>query len=151
MISSASTVGEGAIPLIDPADYARMVKEISDDQLRAGLAAHRELILGEIFRRMPEQLRADRAQGVNAVVEWRILDAPGEDPGRWQVEIRDGACTVTRDGDQPRRVAFTLGAVDFIKLVTGNVSGPKLFLLGRLKVDGDLVLGARMPAMFALP
>jgi predicted lipid carrier protein YhbT len=150
MTGDSSPAG-GAVPLIDPADFARMVRDASDEQLRDGLAVNRELILGEIFRRMAEHLRADRAEGLDAVVEWRILDSPGDEGHRWQVAIRDGWCNVAAGGEREPRVIFSLGPVDFIRLVTGHASGPKLFLVGRLKVEGDLVLAARMPVLFAIP
>lgn len=147
----ASIAHDEAAALVDPGEFARMVGDASDGQLRHGFATNRELILGEIFRRMVAHLRSDRAQGVDAVVEWRILAGPEGRAERWQVAIRDGLCTVTRDGEQPPRVTFTLAPVDFVRLVTANASGPKLFLLGRLKVEGDLVLAARMPSLFSIP
>jgi predicted lipid carrier protein YhbT len=48
-------------------------------------------------------------------------------------------------------VSFTVGAVDFIRLVTGNVTGPRLFVFGRLKIEGDLLLSARVPGLFSVP
>ena len=39
-------------------------------------------------------------------------------------------------------------AVHFIRLVTGNASGPKLFLKGDLQLDGDLLLAQRLPRPF---
>ena len=48
-------------------------------------------------------------------------------------------------------MSYAIGGVDFVRLVTGNASGPRLFVFGKLKVRGDLFLAARMPSLFALP
>jgi len=143
--------GEPEIETIDPAWFAQMVAQASDDDLRKGLDTNRKLILGEVFRRMAHHLHADRASGVDAVVEWRIEEGATAEADRWQVAIRYGSCEVVQGGALEPSVTFTIAPVDFIRLVTGNTSGPKLFMFGRLKVDGDLMLAARMPSLFAMP
>ena len=60
-------------------------------------------------------------------------------------------CRVTDEPSWSPRVTLTTDGVDFLKLVTGNVSGPKLFMTGRLKVEGDLMFAAGAAALFRLP
>lgn len=139
------------LPDLDPRAIAGMISDATDAQLEEGFAANRELILGEVFRRMAGHLRPERATGLDAVVEWRILGRAGGGHDRWQVSIGEGLCTVSRDGDAQPRVTFTLGPVDFIRLATGSASGPRLFLVGRLKIEGDLVFAARVPGLFTIP
>ena len=108
-------------PLVDPAQFAAMVRDATDEQLAAGLQANRDLILGGIFDAMPSSFDPSAAAGVSAVAEWRIAV----------------------DADSPpltRRVR-----------TTGQLDGPQLFVTGRLRVLGDLMLAARMPAMFKPP
>jgi putative sterol carrier protein len=138
------------IPAIDPGEFASLVAEASDDQLSQGLATNRELILGEIFRRMPERFDAQRGAGVDAVVEWRIRDPEGGHDS-WHLTIRNGACTVVDGPADSPTVTYETDPLDFIKLITGNASGPKLFLFGKLKIRGDLMLGARMQTLFSIP
>jgi hypothetical protein len=139
------------ISAIDPALFATLVREATDDQLREGLAANRDLILEEIFRRMPESFDPDRGGGVDAVVEWRILDRPGGGYDAWQMVIEDGQCRVQAGPADDPTVTYEIKPIDFIKLITNNASGPKLFLFGKLKITGNLLLAARMPAFFAIP
>ncbi len=139
------------IPAIDPAEFAGLVKDASDDQLREGFDTNRELILGEIFRRMPERFDSGRGAGVDAVVEWRIRDRPEGGHDTWHLIIRGGECRVAQGPADSPTVTYEVGPVDFIKLITGNASGPKLFLFGKLKIRGDLVLGARMQMLFSIP
>jgi putative sterol carrier protein len=136
---------------INPEQFAGMVGGASDEDLATGFAANRELILGEIFRRMEEHFDPTNAKDISAVVEWRILDGPDGGDDRWQLVIRDGACNVTRDGDETPTVTFRVGPVDFIKLVTGNVQGPELFMRGALQIEGDLMQAAVLQGYFRVP
>lgn len=135
---------------LDPATFARLVRESSDEELAAGLAANREVILGEIFRRMPERLDVEAAGALDAVVEWRIGDAVEGEHDAWQVTIAEGRATVEAGAPDKPRVVYTIGAVDFLRLVAGAADGPVLFLRGRLKIRGDLLLAAQMPRLFRM-
>lgn len=141
----------GEIPAIDPAEFAGLVREASDDQLRDGLAANRDLILGEIFRRMPERFDPERAQGVEATVEWRILERPGGGHDTWHLVLRRGRCEVFDGPAESPTVIYEIKPVDFIRLITGDAGGPKLFLFGRLKIRGNLMLATRMQTFFLIP
>jgi putative sterol carrier protein len=138
-------------PLVDPAEFARLVREATDAQLAAGFAANRELILSEAFRRMPEHLDSDRAADVDAVVEWRILGREDGGHDTFQLVIASGNCRLELGRVEQPTVIYEIAPIDFIRLITGNASGPKLFLFGRLKVRGNLLLAARMPALFTTP
>ena len=137
-------------PLLDPATYAALVRAASDEDLAAGIAVNGELILSEIFAAMPAQLDQRAVEDVALVAEWRIACPPGGDVARWQVAIAGGTCTVTRDGDRLADLIFTIDAVDFVKLVTGNADGPQLYMFGSLRVEGDLLAAARYPAFFTM-
>lgn len=135
---------------VRPEQFAALVREASDEQLEEGFRENREVLLEEIFRRMPEQFDPERGAGVEAVIEWQITRPDGE-PDRWQVAIRDGACTATRDGSAEPDVSMRVGPVDFVKLITGADAGPKMFVFGRLRIRGNLMLAARMQGWFRLP
>jgi hypothetical protein len=138
-------------PLIDPDEYARLVRDTPDDDLRVGLTQNGELIIEQIFRAMPSQLRPGAAAGARVVAEWRIRGMRNGDQAHWQVAIEDGRCTVTRDGERSADLTFSIGALDFLKLVTGNAKGPVLYLFGRLKIKGDLLKAARFQGYFRSP
>jgi putative sterol carrier protein len=141
---------EGRSSPIGSAEFARIVRDRSRDELAQGLEVNGEEILTEVFRRMEEHLVSESARGVDAVIEWR-LTRPGGGHDRWQVVILDGSCRVVRDGAARPRVTFTIAPVDFLRLVTGNAGGPSLYVFGRLKVQGDLLFAARVPALFEIP
>jgi len=138
------------VPELDADQYAALVAEATDEQLAEGLAQNREILLDQVFQRMPERFRADKAGDLSAVIEWRVRGA-GEGRDRWQLVIDKGTCRAVRDGDAEPTVTFTVGGVDFIKLITGNASGPMLFTFGKLKIKGDLLLAARVQGFFEVP
>lgn len=135
---------------VRPEQFAALVRDASDEQLEAGFRENREVLLEEIFRRMPEQFDPERGGDVEAVIEWQITRPDGE-PDRWQLAIREGRCTCTRGGDAEPDVSYRVGPVDFVKLITGVEAGPKMFVFGRLRIRGNLVLAARMQSWFRMP
>jgi putative sterol carrier protein len=137
-------------PALDAGQFATLVAQASDEDLARGLSENGELVLEEIFRRMPEHFRADKAGDLAAVVEWRVRAGDGE-PHRWQLVIGRGSCRVERHGQVEPTVTFSIGGVDFVRLITGNASGPMLFTFGKLKIRGDLLLAARFQGFFELP
>ena len=139
------------VPEIDAEQYAALVGGASDEDLERGLAENRELLLGEIFKRMPERFNPAKAGDLDAVIEWRIDGRPDGGDDRWQLAIRSGACAVVPNGDEEPTVTFRIGPVDFLKLITGNASGPMLFTFGKLKIRGDLLLAARIQSFFEVP
>jgi putative sterol carrier protein len=138
------------VSMIPPDQFAALIAQASDDQIAEGMQVNRALLLEEIFGRWPDQFDPARASGVNAVIEWQITNPEGGED-RWQIEIRDGACSVARDGDADPDVTFRVGPVDFVKLIAGAESGPKLFVFGRLKISGNLMLAARVQSFFRQP
>jgi putative sterol carrier protein len=135
----------------DSAALAQLVRSTPPDQLARGIELNRDAILGEVFRRFPEQLtEAGRRQ--TAVIQWRISGGSGAGGyDRWFVVIREGRCETGRDLDEKPRVTLTVGPVDFLRLVTANANPTRLFLTGRLRIRGDVPFATRLPQLFAIP
>lgn len=136
---------------LDPADFARLVAEASDEQLAAGMAANRDFILAEVFRQMPARFDGAAAGDLSAVVEWRVLDRPDGGDDRFHLVIEDGTCRLDPEASRQPTVSYSIGPVEFLRLLADPARGPEYFMFGKLRVDGDVVLAARMPAMFRPP
>jgi putative sterol carrier protein len=137
---------------VDAAAFAGQIGQVSDDDLRALMSSDmRGQILDEIFRRMVEHFRPNRAQGVEAVIHWKILDRPDGNYDHYEFVISEGAASLNREPSHEPTLEFKIGPVHFLKLVTGNAAGPMLFMTGKLKIKGDLALAARAPAFFEIP
>ena len=63
----------------------------------------------------------------------------------------DGGC---RASDSPKRepkVTIKVGGVNFLKLAAGKASGPVLFMTGKLRLEGDVMLASRLTSFFRIP
>jgi putative sterol carrier protein len=137
-------------PSIDPKQFAQLVKSASSDQINAALAGDKRVkVLNEIFGRMPALFRADRAGATSTVIHWTIADGGASDT--YELVIADGACTLSPTPDHDPKLALTLGAADFLKVVTGSANPVMMFMTGKLKAKGDLGLAAKIADLFDIP
>ncbi len=138
---------------IDAEELAKNMAAATDEQLAELMAGPmRGQILSEIFRRMGEHFRADAAGDTDAVIHWRIGDRADGGADEYETVISGGTCTVHEglESESPR-VTFTVGGADFLRLVTGNVAGPMLFMGGKLKIEGDMMFAASAASLFTIP
>jgi putative sterol carrier protein len=138
----------------DATQLAAMVGRVSDQELAEGMSnpEGRKLVLDEIFKRMADHAEPSQIDGIDAVVHFRITDAPGGGDDIREVVIKDGAVAVNEEPttDHPK-VAIATGPVHFLKLVTGQLSGPVLFMTGKLRLEGDVMFASRMTSFFRIP
>ncbi|MFC5285640.1 alkyl sulfatase C-terminal domain-containing protein [Actinokineospora guangxiensis] len=138
--------------------FIRFLDKASREQL-AALMAHprlRYVVFAELFDRMAAHLDPGKVAGLRAVVHWAFTGSPDSDSAadgldRYETRIREGVCTT---GDEPTadpRVTITISPVDFLRVVTGAVSTPMLFLSGKVKVKGDIAFAATLIGNFDLP
>ena len=150
----ASGPALGGIGEADASQLAAMVGRVPEEQLADGMSdpEGRKLVLDEIFKRMGEHVQAGQVEGVDAVVHFKITDAPGGGADVYEVVIRDGQVKVSDDPTvENPRVAITTAPVPFLKLVTGQQSGPVLFMTGKLKLEGDVMFASRLTSFFRIP
>jgi SCP-2 sterol transfer family len=139
---------------MDARTFARLITRASTDQVK-GILARPELrtrVLNEIFRRMGDHLRADRAAHTRAVVHWRLTGGTGDGGyDRYETVIENGVCELHHESTRDPRVTITVHPVDFLRLITNNASGPVLFMTGKLKIKGDLGFAAGLTSLFDIP
>ena len=159
MSDAAETHGPGTerapadIGEFDATQLARLVAGASDEQLAEGMSdpEARKRTLDEIFRRMSEHVEPSKARGNDAVIHWQILDRPEGGYDHYEVVLEGGECSATDQPSREPRVTFRIGPVDFLRLVSGNASGPMLFMGGKLKIEGDLMFAASLTSLFRIP
>jgi len=137
---------------IEPAQFAQLVKNTPSDQLQAVMQGpDRSKILDAIFGRFPSLFRADRAGSTSAVVHWSVGDRADGGVDTYEVVIENGTCTISDSAAREPKLALSLGAVDFLNIVSGNGNPVMLFMTGKLKAKGDLGLAANIQNLFDLP
>jgi putative sterol carrier protein len=138
----------------DASQLAAMVGQVPDEQLAEGMSDPdgRKLVLNEIFTRMADHVQPGQVEGVDAVVHFKITDAPGGGADVYEVVIRDGRVQVNEEPTvEAPRVAIITAPVPFLKLVTGQQSGPVLFMTGKLRLEGDVMFASRLTSFFRIP
>jgi putative sterol carrier protein len=144
--------GTESLGRLDAEQLAALVRNARDGQLREAMESDgRDAILEEVMGRMAEHLDPDRSKGVQAVLHWKIWDRPGGGYDHYEVVIEDGRCEIFENPSREPRVTLKLKPVTFLKLVSGNASGPALFLTGKLKIDGDVMFASRLTSLFRIP
>jgi putative sterol carrier protein len=149
----AAAAALGALDSADASQLAAMVGSVPDEQLAAAMAnpEGRRMVLDEIFRRMSEHAEPHQIEGVDAVVHFEITGAPDGGSDVYEAVIRDGRVEVSNDPKEQPKVKVTTAPVTFVKLVTGQKSGPVLFMTGKLKLEGDVMFASRITSFFRIP
>src|SRR6266498_5423119 len=92
--------------------------------------------VSELMEKMPGAFIPEKAQGVDAVVQFKFT---GAEAGEWNATIKDGKVEVAR-GMPPRQPTMTLTADsgDYVKIFTGELDSMQAFMQGKIKLAGDL-------------
>jgi putative sterol carrier protein len=152
------TNSEAAVPDLEQVgaeDFAKLVAEASDDQLSELVnSPARKQVLDEIFNRMAEHVDPTTASGTDAVVHFKILDRPeslGGGYDHYEVVFENGSCVASDRIEREPNVTIRVGPVEFLKLASNQASGPTLFLTGKLRLEGDVMLASRLTGFFHIP
>jgi hypothetical protein len=134
----------------DAATLVRLARRTPDPLLRAAtIPPLRALVIGEVFRRMPSQLKASAAPP-DTVIRWDVGDADRLET--WFLVFEEGRCrTTTRAPETEPRTILTTSAHDFLRLATGAELPMAMFQSGRVRISGDLFFAAQLQGMFEIP
>ncbi|OGO16059.1 MAG: hypothetical protein A2Y93_08455 [Chloroflexi bacterium RBG_13_68_17] len=107
-----------------------------------------ELTIEKLIELMPKAFLPDKAQGVDAVIQYNLT---GAQAGDWVITIKDGKCTVAKGAaDNPKLTLMADGA-DYLAVVTGKLNPMSAFSAGKIKLKGDLGLAMKLMNFFKLP
>jgi putative sterol carrier protein len=137
---------------IGPKEFAQLVKATPDARLAEVMSGdQRGTILDGVFDRMPTLFRADKAGSTQAVIHWIITGGAGGASDTYETVIENGACTVTKQPARDPKLAMTMDAVTFLKVVSGDGNPMMMFMTGKIKAKGDLSLAASIAKLFDIP
>ena len=137
---------------VDETQLVQIVAGATDQQLEELMASEaRKEILDDVFRRMTEHVDGERARDVTTVLHWKIFDRPDGGYDHYEVVLEGGECSVSDSPTREPAVTLKLKPADFLRLVSGSASGPTMFMTGKLKLEGDVMLASRLTSMFRIP
>jgi putative sterol carrier protein len=106
-----------------------------------------DITIDQLMHRMPKAFMPDRAEGVNAVIQYHLT---GEEAGDWVVRIQDGQCTVEQGVAENPNMTMTADSQDYKDVIVGKINGMTAFMQGKLKLAGDLNLAMKLPNYFKM-
>lgn len=104
-----------------------------------------DLNVSEIMRDIPNHFDAEKAKGVSGVVQCSFT---GDQASDWVVTIKDQTCTVEEKRADQVDLTIKADAQDGVKLLTGQLDPMRAYMLGKVKVIGDMSLGMKFVNLF---
>lgn len=136
---------------VDPEQVAAVLRGVKDSHLREVMSGgFREVVLTQVFRRLPDFLNPEKAAKADLSVGFKITGRPDGGADRYAVRIVDGTCEVERDGEATDATIVADGAA-FLKLVTGHLNPVVGVMRGALKVRGDVTAGLELHRIMRIP
>jgi putative sterol carrier protein len=140
---------------VRPEEFASLIANSTDDQIAQIVhGPARKQVLDQIFSRMADHVEPDKVRGTDAVVHFKILDRPESHGGgydHYEVVFEDGCCSASDTPERDPKVTIKIRPVHFLKLAANQASGPILFMTGKLKLEGDVMLASRLTGFFRIP
>lgn len=139
---------------LDPVDVARAIDKVRTEHLRDVMAGgFRPVVLGEIFRRMPEYVDPTKAGDLRCTIAFRVGGRADGSHDRYLVRLEGGRCEVIEDAEEgaQRDATLSLSGVDFLRLATGHLNPVLGVLKGSLKVKGDRTKALAFSSSLDLP
>ena len=106
-----------------------------------------DITVDQMVLNHPKVFQPDMAEGVDADIQYILT---GENGGDWIIKIHNGACTVERGKAENPKVTITSDANDFRDVLLGKANGMQYFMMGKLKLAGDLNLAMKLTSIFKM-
>ena len=101
----------------------------------------------EIIAAHPKAFQPELAQGVRAEIQYHLS---GEEGGDWIIHIHDGVCEVASGVAKNPTITLAADSRDYKIVLLGKANGMQYFMLGKLKLTGDLTLAMKLTGLFKL-
>jgi putative sterol carrier protein len=97
----------------------------------------------DVFDDMASQLAAypDRTEGLIATYQYHV---EGEHGGWWVLSIDDGKSEIRTGQADNSDVQISIDEADLLGMARGEFSGTEAFMTGKLRVEGNPVLGMQL-------
>lgn len=100
-----------------------------------------------VFRLAPRFTRPRAVARTEGAVEWRIAHADGT-ASTYAMVFLDGLCRTHRGARAEPDLTLALSAADFRAVALDGADPVALVFAGRLRVNGDIMLGLRVGRCF---
>lgn len=81
-----------------------------------------------------------------------VFEITGSNGGNWTLEIKNGKCEFKHGTvDNPSVVKISISDEDWLAIHNGTLNSQMAFMMGKLRVSGDMSLALKLQAMFPGP
>jgi len=101
-------------------------------------------VIDLVFALMPQELDPSKAK--DCILGWEISE--GGETVSYRTEIKGGELIAEKRSADDATATIVVSLPEFLRIIIEEVEAPKEYVLGKLKVRGDLVLAYQVPAMF---
>jgi putative sterol carrier protein len=98
----------------------------------------------EFFESLEKRATPDRTAGIDKTYRFEIDQA-----GTWTVAVTDAGVRVTEGGTNSADAIISTSEETFGKLLRGEQSPTTAFMLGKVKVDGDMGAVLKLQKLFS--
>ncbi|KAL9981777.1 hypothetical protein ACROYT_G010524 [Oculina patagonica] len=151
-VESGQVVLSGAYVDLKDIDIAKKtmpslqeVDALLSSQGKSGLKS--EILFNEISKRVKDH--PDLVKKVKGIFEWNVTKG-GKTAGQWTVDLKSGAGSVSVGPckkDKPD-CTITVEDDDLASIATGKSNPQQLFMKGKLKVKGNIMLTTKLAQLF---
>ena len=104
-----------------------------------------ELNVTEMMKEIPKYFNPIKVAGVTGIVQSIFT---GQQASNWVITIKNETCQVREDMAATPDLTIRADAEDGVKLLTGQLDAMCAYMLGKIKVTGDLALGMKLINFF---
>jgi putative sterol carrier protein len=94
------------------------------------------------FEAIPTTLDPAKVKGMNAVYQWDLGDS-----GQWHVRFAEEGIEVGEGTSDAADITITCTEADWLDIVAGKLSGQTAFLMGKVKIQGDMSLAMKLQSL----
>ena len=99
----------------------------------------------ESLMEMHKSFRSEIAGNLNASY---LFDVSGPSGGKWILEIKSGKCELKKGANGSPTVTISISDQDWMAIHKGKLNSQMAFMMGKLRVAGDMGLAMKLQSMF---
>ncbi len=99
----------------------------------------------EIMEQIPNYFNKELAKGLNSTIQFNLT---GEQGGDWYMIIEEQTCAVHEGKIEKPNLTLRSDAILATKILSGEEDGMRAYMMGKLKLMGDLSLAMKLVTLF---
>lgn len=102
----------------------------------------------ESLDKMYKSFKTEVAGNLNACY---LFDISGANGGKWTLTISSGTCDLKNGTTGTPHVTISISDQDWLAIQNGTLNSQMAFMMGKLRVAGDMGLAMKLQSMFPGP